>query len=113
MTTVTSACALCTWPEDGAAGQERESGGVVAAQLAQDSSEVLLGVVSREEKYKAKAFDTFVYRAGDVVGAQTEGLLSRLGIGLVALASVAVPIAIVWATLGFWLGRVQRRMAAR
>ncbi|MGZ8831973.1 MAG: NTP/NDP exchange transporter [Thermoanaerobaculia bacterium] len=76
--------------------------------------ETLFTVVSREEKYKAKAFiDTFVYRAGDVVGAQTEGLLSRLGIGLVALASVAVPVAIIWGTLGFWLGRVQQRMAAR
>ncbi|MGZ8830692.1 MAG: NTP/NDP exchange transporter, partial [Thermoanaerobaculia bacterium] len=76
--------------------------------------ETLFTVVSREEKYKAKAFiDTFVYRTGDVVGAQTEGLLSRLGIGLVALASVAVPVAIIWGTLGFWLGRVQQRMAAR
>jgi len=76
--------------------------------------ETLFTVVNREDKYKAKAFiDTFVYRAGDVVGAQTEGLLSRLGIGLVALASVAVPVAIIWATLGFWLGKVQQRMAAR
>lgn len=76
--------------------------------------ETLFTVVSREDKYKSKAFiDTFVYRAGDVVGAQTEGLLGRLGMGLIALASAAVPIAIVWAVLGFWLGKVQQRMAAR
>jgi ATP:ADP antiporter, AAA family len=32
----------------------------------------------REDKYKSKAFiDTFVYRGGDVVGAQVEGLLGR------------------------------------
>jgi hypothetical protein len=31
--------------------------------------------------------------------------------GLTALASVAVPLAIVWAGLGIWLGRVQRRIA--
>ncbi len=38
--------------------------------------ETLFTVVSRADRYKAKAFiDTFVYRAGDVVGAQTEGLL--------------------------------------
>jgi ATP:ADP antiporter, AAA family len=74
--------------------------------------ETLYTVVSREEKYKAKAFiDTFIYRSGDVVGAQTEGLLGRLGMGLAALASVAVPLALAWAALGIWLGRAQRRRA--
>jgi ATP:ADP antiporter, AAA family len=75
--------------------------------------ETLFTVVSLEDKYKAKALtDTFVYRGGDVVGAQTEGLLGRLGMGLAGLATVAVPLALVWAALGFWLGRVQGRMAA-
>lgn len=75
--------------------------------------ETLYTVVDREDKYKAKAFiDTFVYRGGDVVGAQTEGLLVRLGIGLAALASIVVPLALVWAALGLWLGREQRRRAA-
>ena len=68
--------------------------------------ETLFTVVSREEKYKAKAFiDTFVYRGGDALGAQTEGLLGRLGMGLSALAGVAVPLAVVWAAVGYWLGR--------
>jgi AAA family ATP:ADP antiporter len=48
-----------------------------------------------------------------VVGAQAEGLLGRLGMGLAALATVAVPLALVWAALGIWLGRTQRRMAAK
>jgi ATP:ADP antiporter, AAA family len=75
--------------------------------------ETLFTVVSREDKYKSKAFiDTFVYRAGDVVGAQTEGLLVRLGMGLAALASVAVPLAIAWAMLGLWLGRTQQQLVA-
>jgi ATP:ADP antiporter, AAA family len=74
--------------------------------------ETLYTVVSREEKYKAKAFiDTFIYRSGDVLGAQAEGLLGRLGMGLAALASVAVPLALAWAALGIWLGRAQRRRA--
>jgi AAA family ATP:ADP antiporter len=68
--------------------------------------ETLFTSVSRSERYKAKAFiDTFVYRAGDVVGAQTEGLLSKLGMGLVALVSVALPLTIAWIALAFWLGR--------
>ena len=63
----------------------------------------------RASRYKSKAFiDTFVYRTGDVVGAQTEGLLGRLGAGLTALASFAVPLAVVWMALGLWLGHAQR-----
>lgn len=73
--------------------------------------ETLYTVVSREDKYKSKAFsDTFVYRAGDIVGAQVEGLLVRLGMGLTALASVAIPLAAAWAVLAFWLGRTQQRI---
>ena len=76
--------------------------------------ETLFTVVSRADRYKAKAFiDTFVYRAGDVAGAQTEGLLARLGMGLAALASFAVPLAMVWMALGVWLGRAQRVQAPR
>jgi ATP:ADP antiporter, AAA family len=75
--------------------------------------ETLFTVVSLEDKYKAKAFtDTFVYRGGDVIGAQTEGLLGRLGMGLAGLAAVAVPLALVWAALGIWLGRRQEGMAS-
>jgi AAA family ATP:ADP antiporter len=84
----------------------------VQRALMRPARETLYTVVSREDKYKSKAFiDTFVYRAGDVAGAQTEGLLGRLGMGLAALVSVAVPLALVWAALGIWLGRTQQRRA--
>jgi ATP:ADP antiporter, AAA family len=84
----------------------------VQRAIMRPARETLYTVVRREDKYKAKAFiDTFIYRAGDVVGAQTEGLLGRLGMGLAVLASVAVPLAIAWAALGIWLGRTQRRLA--
>jgi AAA family ATP:ADP antiporter len=74
--------------------------------------ETLFTIVPRADRYKAKAFiDTFVYRAGDVVGAQTEGLLGRLGMGLAALASFAVPLAMAWMVLGVWLGYAQRARA--
>lgn len=74
--------------------------------------ETLFTVMPRADRYKAKAFiDTFVYRAGDVVGAQTEGLLGRLGMGLTALASVALPLAAAWMALGIWLGYAQRARA--
>ena len=78
--------------------------------LTRPARETLFTVVGREDKYKAKAFiDTFVYRAGDVVGAQTEGLLGRLGLALGGLVTVVVPLALFWAMLGLWLGRAQQR----
>lgn len=76
--------------------------------------ETLFTVISREQKYKAKAvIDTFIYRSGDVIGAQTEGLLAHLGLGLYALAGATVPLAAVWVALGVWLGREQQRLAQR
>lgn len=81
--------------------------------ITRPAREALFTVVSREDKYKAKAFlDTFVYRAGDVLGAQTEGALGRMGLALGALASVVVPLALAWAALGLWLGRAQARGGA-
>ncbi|MGO1500643.1 MAG: NTP/NDP exchange transporter [Marinobacter sp.] len=84
----------------------------VQRALMRPARETLYTVANREEKYKAKAFiDTFIYRTGDVVGAQTEGLLARLGMGLAAIASIAVPLALMWAALGLWLGRAQKQKA--
>jgi AAA family ATP:ADP antiporter len=76
--------------------------------------ETLFTIVPRADRYKSKAFiDTFVYRGGDVIGAQTEGLLGQLGTGLAGLASFAVPLAMVWMALGLWLGYAQGERAAR
>ena len=81
--------------------------------LTRPAREALFTVISREDKYKAKAFiDTFVYRSGDVAGAQVEGLLGRLGMALGGLVSVVIPLALAWAMLGIWLGRAQARKAA-
>jgi len=81
--------------------------------LTRPAQETLFTVVQREEKYKAKAvIDTFVYRTGDVFGAWTEGLLGRLGGGLLALTSLVLPIAVVWLGLGFWLARGQESRAS-
>lgn len=72
--------------------------------------ETLFTTVPRADRYKAKAFiDTFVYRSGDAVGSQTEGLLGRLGMGLAGLAWFAVPLAVVWMSLGLWLGYKQTK----
>ncbi len=80
----------------------------VQRAIMRPARETLFTVLSREDKYKAKAFiDTFVYRGGDVIGAQVEGLLKSLGLGLLALTSLVIPMSIGWTFLGVWLGRKQ------
>ena len=75
--------------------------------------ETLFTTLAPSERYKAKAFiDTFVYRGGDALGSQTEGLLGRLGMGLAGLAWFAVPLAIIWMSLGLWLGYFQNKHSA-
>ena len=72
--------------------------------------ETLFTNTVREDRYKAKAFiDTFVYRGGDALGAQTEGLIKSLGMGLAGLAWFAIPLAIIWMVLGVWLGSNPRQ----
>ena len=82
--------------------------------IAEPAREALFTVVSREEKYSAKAFiDTFVYRTGDVIGALNDRLLSFWGLGPFALATGFVPIAVAWVVLALLLGWTERRRAAR
>ena len=74
--------------------------------------EMLYTVLGKEEKYKAKNFiDTAVYRGGDAVSAQAYAGLSALGLGLSAIAFVAVPLAGIWAGIAYVLGRKRETMA--
>lgn len=74
--------------------------------VASPTREVLFTVVTREDKFKTKSFiDTFVYRAGDQVGAWTSGLLALFGIGIVGTSFVAAPLAAAWLVVSLWLGR--------
>jgi ATP:ADP antiporter, AAA family len=84
----------------------------VQRAIMRPARETLFTVVSREDKYKSKAMiDTFGYRAGDVLGAWVQQGLAVLGLGLIALATVGIPLALVWGVLGVWLGREQRDQA--
>ena len=67
--------------------------------------EVLYTVLPRTDKYKAKNFnDTFVYRAGDQLGAWSYTAIAWLGLGLSGLAFTMVPLSAVWLILAMWLG---------
>jgi len=82
--------------------------------VSRPAREVLYTVVPREQKYKAKnVIDTVVYRGGDAVsGWAYWGLATGLGLGLAAIALVAVPLAGLWLALGLRLGRAQERRTA-
>jgi hypothetical protein len=70
--------------------------------------EVPFTVLRLEDKYKAKSFiDTFVYRAGDQIGAWSCPLLTWLSLGLTGISFVAVPLAALWCGLSLWLSRKQ------
>ncbi|MBX7218428.1 MAG: MFS transporter [Blastocatellia bacterium] len=80
--------------------------------VAGPTREVLFTVLAREDKYKAKNFiDTFIYRAGDQVGAWTSGLLTWLGLTIGGISLVAVPISLAWLGVSLWLGRRQQHLA--
>jgi AAA family ATP:ADP antiporter len=80
--------------------------------IAKPAREVLFTVVSREEKYKSKAFlDAAVYRGGDLVSGWAYYGLAALGLSVGAIALVAAPLAAVWVAIGFGLGRKQEELA--
>lgn len=81
--------------------------------LSRPSREALYVPLTRSEKYKAKnLIDTFVYRAGDQIGAWTNGLLLWLGVGVAGTAAAALPLATIWLGLALWLGRRHKRIVS-
>jgi AAA family ATP:ADP antiporter len=82
--------------------------------IAKPSREVLFTVVSREERYKSKAFvDAAVYRGGDLVNGWIYAGLAALGMGVGGISLLAVPIMALWAWWSFSLGRDQEVLAGR
>ena len=80
--------------------------------VARPTRETCFTVVPREDKYKAKSFiDTFVYRAGDQIGAWVYAGMGLLGLGLAGISLAAVPIAALWLVNGLWLGRRNELLA--
>ena len=81
--------------------------------LSKPAREVLFTVVSREEKYKSKAFiDAAVYRGGDLVSGWAYAGLAAAGLTIGSIALVAAPLAGLWAVVAFRIGRSGERLAA-
>ena len=76
--------------------------------ITRPTREILFTVLNREEKYKSKNFiDTVVFRGGDAVSGWLFEGLRIIGLGFAGIAFVAMPIALLWAGTGWWLGRNQ------
>jgi AAA family ATP:ADP antiporter len=73
--------------------------------MTKPAREVLFTVLSREEKYKSKAFiDAAVYRGGDLVSGWLYAGFAAVGLSVGAIALVAVPVAAVWMMVGLRIG---------
>ena len=76
--------------------------------LVKPAREMLFVPLSSDEKYKVKNFlDAVVYRGGDALSAQVEGIFASIGIMVVLL--VGAGISFVWGILGVLLGREYQR----
>ena len=78
--------------------------------------EVLFTPLSPDEKYKSKAFiDTFVYRAGDMLGGWAPTWLAAFG-GWLQLSGplpnwvLWIPLSLLWIAVAVVLGRMLRRV---
>jgi AAA family ATP:ADP antiporter len=81
--------------------------------IAKPVREVLFTVVSREERYKSKAFlDAAVYRGGDLVSGWIYAGLAAVGLSVGAIALVAAPLAALWVLMSLSLGRRHERLVA-
>ncbi|STP12912.1 MFS family protein [Helicobacter mustelae] len=66
--------------------------------------EMLFVPLDSDSKYKVKSFlDTVVYRGGDALSAQVEGMLSKIGIS--AALGFGAFLAFAWGALGIYLGK--------
>jgi AAA family ATP:ADP antiporter len=73
--------------------------------MTKPAREVLFTVLSREEKYKSKAFiDAAVYRGGDLVSGWLYAGFAAVGLSVGAIALVAAPVAAVWMMVGLKIG---------
>jgi AAA family ATP:ADP antiporter len=68
--------------------------------------EMLWSPLDKETKYKAKStVDVPVYRGADAIAAQVNKAVEAAGVGPAAIAMVGAGIALVWAAVGWWLGK--------
>jgi AAA family ATP:ADP antiporter len=82
--------------------------------LVRPGREMLYTVVEPEDQYKAKNFiDTVVYRGGDAIGGWVKRALDVLAEVPAAAMAIGAVLALGWAAVGAWLGRLEREKEVR
>ncbi|WER48243.1 MFS transporter [Cupriavidus sp. WKF15] len=82
--------------------------------LLRPGREMLFTVVDPETKYKAKnVIDTAVYRAGDAVSAWVKTAIDAISGHAATVALTGAALALLWAFLGWWLGRRHEHQLAQ
>lgn len=85
---------------------------ILAYGLMTPAQHVLFTVVSREDKYKSKAFtDIVVFRGSDVAAGKACDLMIRSGTALSSLAIAMLPVMALWGGIAVWTGRAYGRLA--
>lgn len=76
--------------------------------LAKPAREVLFTRLTREQRYKSKAFiDAAVYRGGDLLSGWLYAGFAALGLSAAAIVLAAAPVAALWGLLGWRLGHMR------
>lgn len=76
--------------------------------------EMLWSPLDKETKYKAKnTVDVPVYRGADAIAAQVNKAVEGAGVGPAAVAAMGAGVALLWAGVGWWLGRKYELMVPR
>jgi AAA family ATP:ADP antiporter len=85
---------------------------VAEFSVSQPARQVLFTILTREEKYKPKAFiDTVVFRSGDVASSWAFTAIARQGVSVPVLALCVLPIALAWLAVAAWLARRHEKLA--
>lgn len=104
--------AVAVWPTLGVLGTFYVIRRATEFGFSKPAREALFTVLTREEKYKAKAvIDTVIYRGGDAAAMWLEVWLRSLGAGIAHLAWGLVPLSAVAGGLAAALGREHARRA--
>jgi ATP:ADP antiporter, AAA family len=87
---------------------------ISAYGLISPAQNVLFTVVSKEDKYKSKAFtDTVVFRGSDVLSSSLTKQLSNSRLDLQSLAVVLMPVTVLWCWYAIVTGRMyQKKLSA-
>ena len=97
--------ALAIWPLAGLTAVVEVARRTLQFAFDKPARDVLYTPLDQEAKYVSKAVvDTSVLRFGDLIGACVNEGLRALQLGNAGLCAAALPVVLLWAWLGRWLG---------